>query len=150
MISVHSPVLTVAVRAVTPLAIVVAAYLFFAGHNQPGGGFAAGLVLGAVLSLRTVAGLYEPVHGSKMMAAGVMVAAAVALAPAIFGVGLLDMVVWSTELPVLGKVKTGTAALFDVGVVLVVVGLADAVLDGLGTDDIAIESVDPVPFGDRS
>ena len=140
MISVHSPIVAVGVRAVTPLAVVVAAYLFFAGHNQPGGGFAAGLVLGAVLSLRTVAGLYEPVHGSKLMAAGILVAAAVALAPAVFGDGLLDMAVWSAELPILGKVKSGTAAIFDIGVVLIVVGLVDSVLDGLGTDDIAIES----------
>ena len=140
MISVHSPIVAVGVRAVTPLAVVVAAYLFFAGHNQPGGGFSAGLVLGAVLSLRTVAGLYEPVNGSKLMAAGIMVAAAVALAPAAFGDGMLDMVVWSGDLPLLGKVKTGTAAIFDVGVVLIVVGLVDAVLDGLGTDDIAIET----------
>ncbi len=140
MISVHSPIVAVGVRAVTPLAVVVAAYLFFAGHNQPGGGFSAGLVLGAVLSLRTVAGLYHPVNGSKLMAAGIMVAAAVALVPAAIGGGMLDMVVWSGELPLLGKVKTGTAAIFDIGVVLIVVGLVDAVLDGLGTDDIAIET----------
>ncbi len=141
MISVHSPIVAVGVRAVTPLAVIVAAYLFFAGHNQPGGGFAAGLVLGAVLSLRTVAGLYEPVNGSKLMAAGIMVAAAIALIPAAIGGGMLDMVVWSGELPLLGKVKTGTAAIFDLGVVLIVVGLVDSVLDGLGTDDIAIEPV---------
>lgn len=146
MISVHSPIVAVGVRAVTPLAVVVAAYLFFAGHNQPGGGFSAGLVLGAVLSLRTVAGIYVPVNGSKLMAAGIMVAAAVAIAPVAFGDGMLDMVVWSGELPLLGKVKTGTAAIFDVGVVLVVVGLVDAVLDGLGTDDIAIET--PTASGD--
>jgi multicomponent Na+:H+ antiporter subunit A len=140
MISVHSPIVAVGVRAVTPLAVVVAAYLFFAGHNQPGGGFSAGLVLGAVLSLRTVAGLYKPVNGSKLMAAGIIVAAAVALVPAAIGGGMLDMVVWSGELPLLGKVKTGTAAIFDIGVVLIVVGLVDAVLDGLGTDDIAIDT----------
>ena len=140
MISVHSPIVAVGVRAVTPLAVVVAAYLFLAGHNQPAGGFSAGLVLGAVLSLRTVAGLYHPVHGSKLMAAGIMVAAAVALVPAAVGGGMLDMVVWSGELPLLGKVKTGTAAIFDIGVVLIVVGLVDAVLDGLGTDDIAIDT----------
>lgn len=140
MISVHSPIVAVGVRAVTPLAVVVAVYLFFAGHNQPGGGFSAGLVLGAVLSLRTVAGLYHPVHGSKLMAAGIMVAAAVALVPAVIGGGMLDMVIWSGELPLLGKVKTGSAAIFDIGVVLIVVGLIDAVLDGLGTDDIAIDT----------
>jgi multisubunit Na+/H+ antiporter MnhB subunit len=44
---------SLAVRAITPIALVVAAYALFAGHNQPGGGFAAGLMLGAIVVLRT-------------------------------------------------------------------------------------------------
>ena len=46
MISSRSPIVELGVRAASPLALVVAAFLFFAGHNRPGGGFAAGLVLG--------------------------------------------------------------------------------------------------------
>ena len=56
MIRGRSPVVRSAIRAASPLALLVAAFLFFAGHNQPGGGFAAGLVIGAVVALRTVAG----------------------------------------------------------------------------------------------
>ena len=43
---------TIITTAVTPIALVAAAYVLFAGHNQPGGGFAAGLMLGAVIVLR--------------------------------------------------------------------------------------------------
>ena len=37
-------------ESATPiLALMLAGFLFFAGHNQPGGGFAAGLVIGSVV-----------------------------------------------------------------------------------------------------
>ena len=52
MIAPRSPIVCLGVGVVGPLAVLVALYLFFAGHNQPGGGFAAGLVLGALVALR--------------------------------------------------------------------------------------------------
>ena len=44
------------VRVVFPSAMVLALYLLFAGHNQPGGGFVGGLVAGAAFALRYAAG----------------------------------------------------------------------------------------------
>jgi multicomponent Na+:H+ antiporter subunit A len=115
----------------------VAVYLFFAGHNRPGGGFAAGLVLGAVVALRTVAGLQRPIHAVGLLAGGGLVAAMVSVAPVVFGDALMNQAVVEATLPVIGKVKTGTAALFDAGVTAIVLGLVVAVLDGLGASDIA-------------
>ena len=60
MIRGRSPVARAAIRAASPLAMLVGAYLFFAGHNRPGGGFAAGLVVGAVVALRMIVGLPRP------------------------------------------------------------------------------------------
>ena len=40
MIGTRSPIVRLAIQATSPLALVVATYLFFAGHNRPGGGFA--------------------------------------------------------------------------------------------------------------
>ncbi len=137
MIVDRSPVVQVAVRLVTPVAVIVAAYLFFAGHNRPGGGFAAGLVLGAVVSLRVVTGLQRPRHAVALLAAGGIVVAAIALAPLLFGEVLLDQVVVETTVPVLGKVKAGSSLLFDLGVTLIVLGLVTAVLDGLGAGELA-------------
>lgn len=120
------------VQAATPLAVALALYLFFAGHNQPGGGFAAGLVFGAVVALRTMAGLQRPTQALELMAAGVVIAGAVAIAPVVFGSTVFDQDTFEVTLPLLGKVKSGSAAVFDLGVTLVVVGLVAAVLNGFG------------------
>ncbi len=125
------------IRAASPLAVLVAVFLFFAGHNRPGGGFAAGLVLGAVISLRTVSGLQKPARGIGLLAAGGLVAGLVAIAPVLWGDVVLDQVVLEVTLPVLGKIKAGTALLFDAGVTLIVAGLVVAVLDGLGASELA-------------
>jgi multisubunit Na+/H+ antiporter MnhB subunit len=136
MIARTSPIVRLSVRAVTPIALLIAAYVLFAGHNQPGGGFAAGLLLGAVIVLRTVAGLQAPRHAVLLLAAGGVIVGLEAIAPLLWGEPLLDQVVISRDIPVLGKVKTGSALVFDLGVVAVVVGLVTAVLDGFGATSL--------------
>lgn len=135
MIRSRSPVVQLGIRAASPVAMVVGMYLLFAGHNRPGGGFAAGLVFGAVLTLRSIGGLQRPTHGFGLVAAGVAVVVAVAAAPVLFGAPLLDQQLFTVQLPIFGKVKAGTALIFDVGVTLIVLGLVIALLDGLTSDD---------------
>ena len=130
MIARTSPIVALAVRAVTPIALLIAAYALFVGHNQPGGGFAAGLLLGAVVVLRTVAGLQQPKYAAALLAVGGVIVGVDAIAPLLWGEPLLDQVVVSWDVPVLGTVKTGSALVFDLGVVAVVVGLIVALLDG--------------------
>ena len=136
MIARTSPIVSLAVRAVTPIALVVAAYVLFAGHNQPGGGFAAGLMLGAIIVLRTVAGLQQPRHATVWLSVGGVIAGLVAVAPLLWGEPLLDEVVVTWDVAVLGTVKTGSALLFDLGVVAIVVGLVIALLDGLDASSL--------------
>jgi len=131
-----SPIVMLAVRAVTPIALLIAAYVLFVGHNQPGGGFAAGLMLGAVLVLRTVAGLQRPTHAAVLLAVGGIIVGLVALAPLLWGEPLLDQVVVTWDVPVLGRVKSGSALVFDLGVVGIVVGLVLALLDGFGAETL--------------
>ncbi len=137
MISAHSPIARLGVRAASPLAVVTAVFLFFAGHNRPGGGFAAGLLLGAVVALRTVVGMQRASNPTILLGSGVIIAALVSLAPMVVGNALLDQVVVKTSLPLLGTVKAGSALVFDLGVTLIVVGLVVAVLDGLGATALA-------------
>lgn len=137
MIAERSMVVRTGIQLASPIAVVVAAYLFFAGHNQPGGGFAAGLVLGAVVALRTVVGLSHPRRPGRLLGAGGVVAGVVAVAPLVGGGLLLDQVVVEGEVPVLGKVKAGTALVFDLGVAMIVVGLVVAVLVALDAADLA-------------
>lgn len=132
MIDSLSPVVRLAIRQASPLAILVGIYLLFAGHNNPGGGFAAGLVFGAVVTLRTVAGLQSrPMPATQLISAGVLIVVAVSAAPLFAGEVLLDQAVVETKLPLLGKVKSGSALPFDIGVTAIVVGLIMALLEGL-------------------
>lgn len=150
MISRTSPIVSLAVRAVTPIALVVAAYVLFAGHNQPGGGFAAGLMLGAIIVLRTVAGIQQPRHAAIWLSAGGVIAGLVAIGPLLWGEPLLDQVVVTWKAPVLGTVKTGSALLFDLGVVAIVVGLIVALLDGLDATSLVDRGRTPVVASVRS
>ena len=136
MIAGRSLVVRDGIRLASPLAAVVGTMLFFAGHNQPGGGFAAGLVFGSICALRSVVGLSVPSHPIRLMAIGGTIIGLVAVAPMFVGDVGLDMYVWEATLPILGKVKAGTALIFDFGVTLIVIGLIVAVLDGLGADEL--------------
>jgi len=132
MIRSDSPILRIGVKVISPLALLVATYLFFAGHNQPGGGFSAGLVMGAVVVLRTVTGLQKSSQVTKLLAIGTIIAACVGVVPVFFGEPMLTQSIWETSLPLLGKVKFGSALIFDFGVTLVVVGMVTAAIEGLG------------------
>ena len=141
MIRSRSPVVVTAIQVASPLALMVGTYLFFAGHNQPGGGFAAGLVFGAVVALRTMVALERPRDATLWFAAGAALIAFVAIAPMVGGEPLLDQIIVTRELPLLGKVKSGSAAVFDAGVTLIVVGLFIAVFEGLDADELANDDV---------
>ena len=145
----HAPITRLGIRAASPFATVLGCYLLFAGHNNPGGGFAAGLVFGAVLALRAIAGFLRPTYGITLVAAGVFMVAGVALAPLLWGDPLFDQQVLSVDAPLLGKVKTGSAVLFDIGVATIVVGTVMAVLDGLGAAEFAAGPPTPSDHRER-
>jgi multicomponent Na+:H+ antiporter subunit A len=136
MIAPRSPVMQLGIRAATPLALIVAIYLLIAGHNDPGGGFAAGLVLGSVVALRVVVGLPGPGSPYGLISVGVLFVTLTVVAPLLFGNLLLDQVIWKIPFGPLGTFKTGSAFPFDIGVTLIVVGLMVAILDGLGADEL--------------
>ncbi|MFK8023125.1 MAG: MnhB domain-containing protein [Ilumatobacter sp.] len=150
MIASRSLVVRDGIRLASPLAIVVATLLFFIGHNQPGGGFASGLVFGAVIALRHAVGLPIPKHPLQLMAAGGIIIGLVAIAPLVVGDVLLDQYVWEATLPLLGKVKAGSALIFDLGVVGIVVGLVGSMLSSLASapGDLVVggEVTAPVDF----
>lgn len=134
----RSIVLSNSLRLLLPTAFLFSLYLLFAGHNAPGGGFIGGLVAGAAFVLRHVDQGPEstaellPVEPRSLLSAGLGLAAVTAMAPLFFGGQLLESAKLEVHLPLLETVKATSALVFDIGVYLVVVGLATAILRNLG------------------
>ncbi|TDD71393.1 Na+/H+ antiporter subunit A [Jiangella aurantiaca] len=128
----------VVTRLAFHVVIVFSIYLLFVGHNEPGGGFAGGLVAGLALMVRYLAGgrheLNEaaPVDAGLVLGIGLFIATGSGLVPLAFGGDVLQSAVVDFELPLVGHVHFVTSLFFDVGVYLVVVGLMLDVLRSLG------------------
>jgi multicomponent Na+:H+ antiporter subunit B len=127
----HHSLLPAATRLVVPLQYVFSIYLLLRGHNLPGGGFIGGLVLASALVLRA---MVDPKRAPKfdliaLSGIGLLVALGSAVLPWLFGRNFFTGI-WGGEiwLPVLGKLKLGTPLTFDIGVFLVVTGVASKLL----------------------
>jgi multicomponent Na+:H+ antiporter subunit A len=133
-------VVDVAVRLVFIAVMVGSIYLLFAGHNQPGGGFVGGIVAGAAVALRYVAGGIDDVralsraHPWTLLGAGLLISAATVVVPVALGSAPLEHATWEADLPLLGHLKVSTALAFDIGVYLLVVGLVLMVFEAFGDD----------------
>lgn len=119
-------------------ALVFSAFLLFAGHNAPGGGFVGGLVAATALVLRYVAGgapevdRIVAVHELTLLGAGLLVAALTGMAGWLMGEAFFYAGHVEADLPVLGHLKASSALAFDIGVYLIVIGLGLALVRSLG------------------
>jgi multicomponent K+:H+ antiporter subunit A len=117
-----------AVNWLLPFALLVAVYLFLRGHNAPGGGFVAGLVTAvAVATLYMSRGFARTERAlgldyARIAAVGVLVAAATGIGAFWFEHPFLTSAHAHPAVPLLGELPLATAALFDLGVYLAVVG----------------------------
>lgn len=136
----RSVIFEVVARLLFHAVVIFAVFLLFSGHNQPGGGFAAGLVVGIALTIRYLAGgRYElgeaaPVHPGLLLGTGLFLSAGVGLLAIILGGQVLQSVIWQFTLPLFGEVKLVTTLFFDIGVFLVVIGLVLDILRSLGAE----------------
>lgn len=143
----RSPILDTGVGLIFHTVLILSLYLLFAGHNQPGGGFIGGLVAGAGLALRYVAGGVDEVRGTTrvepwtLLGLGLFLSAATAATSIVLGGQLLESAKATADLPLLGEAKATSALPFDVGVYLVVVGLVLMIIESLG--DPAIDPERP-------
>jgi len=134
----HPLILRVASRFLLPLAIMVALYLFNRGHNLPGGGFIAGLVFAAAVLLQYVASgtrwVESRTHANhhRWIGAGLLIAGGTGLASWFVGYPFLTSTFAHPKLPLVGEVPLASAALFDVGVFLTVVGATMLALSAIG------------------
>jgi multicomponent K+:H+ antiporter subunit A len=144
----YPPMLAVAMRLSLSLALVVGAFIFLRGHNAPGGGFIAGLVVAIALAVQYMAnGLswaerHLTMDYHQAIGWGMLTAAATGLGAWVAGYPFLTSTVWHVDVPGLGDIHIASAMFFDAGVFLVVVGatllgLVSLARTGAGTRPLA-------------
>ena len=124
----HPMMMVVLTRVIMPVVLMVGFYIFLRGHNEPGGGFIAGLVvsIGVVMQYMasgfawTSARLRYPYHG--VIGAGVLVAGFTGIGSWFVSKPFLTSDFTYVRIPPFNEFELATAALFDVGVFLAVVG----------------------------
>ncbi|MDC8786978.1 monovalent cation/H+ antiporter subunit A [Roseateles koreensis] len=122
-------------RWVLPLALLLSAHIFWRGHNQPGGGFIAGLITAAALILQYMAlgqqraeALLHARSGGRYvrwLGLGLGIASLTGIASFLFGQPFLTSAHGHPSVPgleFLGEIPLASAAAFDLGVYIMVVG----------------------------
>jgi multicomponent K+:H+ antiporter subunit A len=152
----HPTIMATLTRILLPLALLVAVFILLRGHNQPGGGFIAGLITSVALIVQYLANGAqwthqrmasapspqmgeganaepEPIYDSHpLIGWGLAVAAFTGLGSWLFGYPYLTSTYGHLRWPVVGEFELASAMAFDFGVFLVVVGATLMILVNLG------------------
>ena len=146
----HPMMLVVATRVMLPLALMVGAYIFLRGHNVPGGGFIAGLVVAIALIMQYMASGFGwaaqrmKVDYHALIGIGVLVAGATGIAAWLADHPFLTSTFGHFHLPLVGEFELASAMAFDTGVFLTVVGAVMLTLANLSRIGRRAECL-PVP-----
>lgn len=142
---------------ILPIALVVSLYIFLRGHNLPGGGFIAGLITALALIIQYMTLGQD--HAEQLLKAksgrlyeiwigtGLVIAGLTGLGAWFWGRPFLTSAHFYVSPPILGEMHLATAALFDVGVYITVVGATMLLISVLG-DSRHSSMSGPVPKGD--
>ena len=112
-------------------------FILLRGHNMPGGGFIAGLVIGIALIMQYMASGFTwadrqlPVDYHALIGWGVLVAGLTGIGAWFGGVPFLTSNYGYFHIPLIGEVELATAMAFDLGVFLTVVGVVMLTLANL-------------------
>ena len=124
----YSLILRVAARLIVPLLLLFSVFMMLRGHNLPGGGFVGGLVAASAFVLYALAAGVSNARKVLRVEPQTLLGIGLALA---YGAGVLALVLgkpfltglwWEPHVPILGHLHLGSALIFDLGVMLVVVG----------------------------
>ena len=132
----------VLMRLVLPLAFMVSVYLFLRGHNEPGGGFVAGLVMSVALLLQyIVSGTvwveeHMPLQPRRWIGVGMLTALATGVGSWVLGYPFMTTHTAHLTLPLVGEIHIASALFFDIGVFTLVVGSTLLVLTALAHQSV--------------
>jgi multicomponent K+:H+ antiporter subunit A len=129
-------------RWMFPAAIVLAVHIFLRGHDKPGGGFAAGIVMSIAFILQYIAGGTRWVEDRLRIlpvvwvSAGLLLALGTGLVSWLFGYPFLTSAFQYAEVPAIGRVPLASALIFDLGVFVLVVGATVLILIALAHQSV--------------
>ncbi|MEZ5843901.1 MAG: monovalent cation/H+ antiporter subunit A [Hyphomicrobiaceae bacterium] len=145
--SAQSLIVTVSTRILLPLVLTAGVFIFLRGHNEPGGGFIAGVVIGVAYIMQYIASGYRwsqqraRFDAHLMIGAGIALAAASGLPSWTFGYPYLTSTFTYLPIPLIGPVEIASVVLFDIGVLFAVVGMVLISLANLSrVEEPAVES----------
>lgn len=134
----HSMLLATVSQVLLPLALMVSVFIFFRGHNLPGGGFIAGLVTAVAIILQYIAHGVDwvktrmEVEYQRVIAIGLTIALVTGIGSMVFNKPFLTSWFDYYHLPLLGEIELASAIAFDLGVYITVVGATLLILANLG------------------
>ena len=155
----HPLMMVVATRVMMPIAMVVGVYIFLRGHNQPGGGFVAGLVFSIALLMQYMASGFawtqarQRIGYHDMIGWGVIIAGLTGAGAWLAGKPFLTSAFGYFKLPLIEEFELATAMLFDLGVFLAVLGAVMLMLYSLSRlaryagETVNVEPMDYDPTG---
>ena len=141
---------------ILPIALVVSLYIFLRGHNLPGGGFIAGLVTSLALIIQYIAigqDRAEQLLGAKSgrlyeiwIGVGLVIAVLSGLGSWLWSRPFLTSAHFYVSPPLIGEMHLASAAVFDLGVYITVVGATMLMISVLG-DSRHSSMSGPMPRG---
>ena len=148
----HPVMLVVATRVLLPLTLLVGVFIFLRGHNLPGGGFIAALVVAIALLSQYMASGFAwaqerlSIDYHAWIGAGVLIAGLTGIGAWLADLPFLTSGFDYFHLPVVGEIELATAMAFDLGVFLTVVGAVMVALANLSRTMRRTEH-EPLPQG---
>lgn len=136
----QSVILRSATRILQPLLLMLALFILFRGHNEPGGGFIGGLVAAASFALTIFAEGEEEarrvlrVHPRMLIASGLLTAVLSGIYSLLRGQPFMtSQGNYGSYFPIIGRI--GPPLIFDIGVFLVVIGVVMTIVVSLFEDE---------------
>ncbi|MEZ7829517.1 monovalent cation/H+ antiporter subunit A [Brachymonas denitrificans] len=129
-------------RLLLPVTAMLAVHLFMRGHNEPGGGFVAGLVMAIGFITQYMMAGTQWVEARfnlqlrRWIAVGLSLVLLTGLGSLLFGYPFLTTHTAHFELPLLGAMHLPSALFFDLGVFSVVLGATLLILTALAHQSI--------------
>ncbi len=160
----HPMMMVVVTRVIMPVVLLVGIYIFLRGHNEPGGGFIAGLVVAIAVVMQYMASGFAwaasrqryPYH--TIIGTGVLIAGLTGIGSWFFGYEFLTSDFGYFRIPPFQEFELATAMGFDLGVFLCVVGAVMLSLESFSRlarrsgDEVSAHAmdIDPSREGDGS